>query len=1019
MHWTEEQLQAIMEDGKNIIVSAGAGSGKTAVLSERVLRKVKDGVAIDQLLILTFTNAAAKEMKERIRKKLVQNHLEEELLRLDKAYITTFDAFALATVKKYHETLNISRDIAICDSFFLDLKIEKILENIFDEYYQSENVEFENFVLNFCTKDDKNLQKAILNLYKRLEMRYDMHTYLKEYMDSYYQDHYICHKCGEYVDLLRRKIAKVADVLKELSLALDTSEFFKYDAIVQFVNASSYDEMASLFTTSLPRVNKNYEEEARMLKDKLAAMLKDLKSYFIYESEKQMKDELLSTKSSLSFLITILQELERRVTYCKKEEGLYTFTDVFKLAIELVEQHPAVRESLSNSFNEIMIDEYQDNNDLQEIFISYISHHNVYMVGDIKQSIYRFRNANPNIFKEKYDLYSLKEEGVKIDLNRNFRSRLEVLDDINLLFNGLMDLEIGGADYQKSHQMIFGNKSYIEEGKTEENYHLDVIQYTVSEEKNISKEEQEIFIICQDIIEKVKHKFPIFDKSTKMIRPIQYSDIVILLDKSKYFNLYKRIFEYFQIPLSVYKDESLKNNTDIFMINHLLKLAIKMKEETYDTDFKYSFLAVARSYLFSIPDDEIFAYFKNQNFLESIICSKLSSLISYLDTESPLSFYHLLLDTFEVEEKLITTDNIRSSRIRLEYFYNMLKQLMEKGYSIYDFCNYLDTLYEGDYDIRFSLNFEEENSCKIMTIHKSKGLEFPVCYFASFPSKFNLRDLNEKILYDEDYQIVLPSFLEGEKPTIYKQLLKDKNLKEEIGEKIRLLYVALTRSCEKMIIVMPEKEVGVKAKEEYRCFADMIYAAADSLSGYIKKVDSVVTKDYLRQKDADKLTVSLDSPFMVEEITTSGELIEKGRYSKSSSSTSKEVQTLLEMGIKVHQVLELLDFKNPDYTGVDAIILEKVKRFLATDIIQKNQDSKFYHEYEFLFQKNGVLRHGVIDLLIENDRELIIVDYKLKNIDDEKYVFQLNGYKEALSLRTDKSISCYLYSIVDGKLLQI
>ena len=161
MNWTEEQLQAIMTEGGNVIVSAGAGSGKTAVLSERVLRKVKDGIHIDQLLILTFTNAAAKEMKERIRKKLVQNNYKEEVLRLEKAYITTFDAFALDTVKKYHEVLNISHDISICDSVFLDIKIDEILNDIFEEYYQKKDEDFVKFITDFCVRDDKEIKKNI------------------------------------------------------------------------------------------------------------------------------------------------------------------------------------------------------------------------------------------------------------------------------------------------------------------------------------------------------------------------------------------------------------------------------------------------------------------------------------------------------------------------------------------------------------------------------------------------------------------------------------------------------------------------------------------------------------------------------------------------------------------------------------------------------------------------------------------------------------------------------------------
>lgn len=1022
MNWTEEQLQAIMTEGTNVIVSAGAGSGKTAVLSERVLRKVKDGIHIDQLLILTFTNAAAKEMKERIRKKLVKNDYKNEVLRLEKAYITTFDAFALDTVKKYHEVLNISHDISICDSVFLDIKINEILNEIFEEYYQEQNEYFIKLITDFCVKDDKEIKKNILLLYQKLQMRYDLESYLDNYIDKYYQSTYIEEKYQEYIDLLKTKLKKVKDLLKELSLSLSSEEFSKYHGLVTLTESNYYDEMIACLTTTLPRANKSYDEYAKETKNKLSTAIKDLKSYFIYDSEEQLKNEIISTKNSANVLVLILQELNRRVDICKRKEQLYTFTDIFKLAIKLVEKYPDVRKSLSQSFNEIMIDEYQDNNDLQELFIGFIAHDNVYMVGDIKQSIYRFRNANPNIFKEKYDKYSDNKEGIKIDLNRNFRSREEVLCDINSLFNELMDIEIGGADYKESHQMIFGNKSFIEQGKTQENYNLEILKYSESDEKGISKEEQEIFLICQDIKEKIENQFLIFDKDKHQPRPIRYSDIVILLDKSKYFDLYKKIFEYFQIPLSIYKDESLKSGTDIFMINHIFKLIFKIKEKVFDTNFRYSFFAIARSYLFRLSDEEIFSYFAKSNFSDSIVYKKADIIANLMDDISPLDFYHKVLDVFEIESKLITTQNIKASRIRLEYFYNMLESLVKTGYTIYDFSKYLDTLYEEDYDLRFSLNKEEENSCKIMTIHKSKGLEFPICYFASFTSKFNLRDLNDRFLYDDYYQIVIPSTINGIKPTIYKQLVKAKVLKEEIGEKIRLLYVALTRCCEKMIVVVPDRKIEVekKEKEDYRSFLDMLNLCYEGFDKYVKLREVKVIKDYQKDQQAVKSITESNSKLEVEDLILQPTILEQKKYSKESLEIlTKEKKETLEFGTKVHEVLELIDFKNPNYIGIEERVVRQIDKFLNLDIIKQNKNARFYHEYEFVIEDNKILSHGIIDLLIETEDEFIIIDYKLKNIDDPKYREQLHGYRKVIQNMTDKSISCYLYSIIEGKLEKV
>ena len=197
----------------------------------------------------------------------------------------------------------------------------------------------------------------------------------------------------------------------------------------------------------------------------------------IYENNNEIKKELLSTKSDVSVIIEILKEFDRRFTNSKLEKGMFSFSDISRMAIEIVSKNIDIRNELKDSFKEIMVDEYQDTNDIQEYFISLISDHNVYMVGDVKQSIYRFRNANPYIFKNKYDKYSMKDDGIKIDLVKNFRSRDEVLSNINLIFDFLMNDDYGGANYKESHRMVFGNKTYSEEGMTEQNYNLDIYTY--------------------------------------------------------------------------------------------------------------------------------------------------------------------------------------------------------------------------------------------------------------------------------------------------------------------------------------------------------------------------------------------------------------------------------------------------------------------------------------------------------------------------------------------------------------
>ena len=466
MGWTKEQQDAINLEGKNIIVSAGAGSGKTAVLTERTLRKLKSGIHINELLILTFTNAAAAEMKERIRKAINKTpNLEEEATLIDGAYITTFDSFSLSIVKKYHTRLNITSNIKITDEVIIDIKKNKILDDIMDKYYLSPKEDFTKLIQDFCLKDDKDLKKYILSTYKKIELKYNKEKYLEEYMSSYFTEENISKFIKEYLDLINSYRKNISNLITDLNDYFDGDYVSAIeDQLSKLLHASSYEEIASsLDFRSLNPVPKSSHEEGKKIKETISAQIKELKSLLIYQTEEEMKEEILSTKSNVKVIIDIIKDLDKQLTLYKQENEIYNFNDIAHLAIKVVTDFKDVREELTNSFNEILVDEYQDTSDTQEMFISLISKNNVYMVGDIKQSIYRFRNANPYIFKNKYDTYRDTDAGIKIDLVKNFRSRKEVLDNINLLFDLIMDDEIGGADYKASHRMVFGNNTYLEQ----------------------------------------------------------------------------------------------------------------------------------------------------------------------------------------------------------------------------------------------------------------------------------------------------------------------------------------------------------------------------------------------------------------------------------------------------------------------------------------------------------------------------------------------------------------------------
>lgn len=1032
MAWTKEQEEAINLEGGNIIVSAGAGSGKTAVLTARVQRKLLSGIHVNELLVLTFTNAAAKEMKDRIRKTIRETPgLEKEANLVDGAYITTFDSFSLSLVKKYHTELNITNNIQITDEVFIEQKKNEILDQIMDEYYWKPTPSFQKLIEDFCLKDDEELKNYLLNIYQKIELKYNKSEYLNHYFENELTKEKIDSYVLKYEELLKEKQSMIKEMI------IDLGEYFDGDFITKvednfktLLEANTYNEFIKGIDFKSITVPRGSSEEGKKLKARIFEKAKEIKELCIYENKEEIINEIESTRESVEVIISILQELDRRLTDYKMDNYIYNFTDISRMAIKLVMENKNIREELQNTFQEILLDEYQDTSDLQELFISLISKNNVYMVGDIKQSIYRFRNANPTIFKEKYNTYRDTSKGTKIDLLKNFRSRKEVLEDINLLFNCFMDEKLGGAAYQESHQMNFGNMMYIEEGKTTQNYHFEVLSYDSNSLGKLTKDEEEAFLIGNDIQEKIKNHVLIFDKDKKVLREIKYNDIVILLDKSKNFDLYKKIFEYLHIPLSILKEESLKKDEDILVIKNLFKLLICIKENRFDTEFKYAYTSISRSFLYKTSDKEIYSTFSSNSFKETPLFQTCISLIDKID-EMPLSsYFNYVLDEFKYEEKLVNIGNMKSFRIRREYLYNLCSDYENMGKSIYDFVLFINDLFEKDYDLKFNVSTDSSNSCRIMTIHKSKGLEFPICYFAGFSSKFNINELKERIIYDSEYGIILPKVEESYKDTILKILLKNKVKQEEISEKIRLLYVAVTRAKEKMIFVLPKMEeeeefkdfVPDYTREKYQSFLTIMKSIYTVLLPYIKECEIIGSKDYLNYSGNVSLDFEDNATFEVKEIQIDEELVEEKHYSKERLEiASNDELELMKFGTKMHEVLEELDFNNINFTNFDipSNMKNKIMSFLNSNLIKNKLNGKIYKEYEFVYETEEEFLHGIIDLMIEEEKEITIIDYKLKNIDDSSYDKQLNGYRDYIMSLTNKEVKCYLYSLLDEEYREV
>ena len=367
----------------------------------------------------------------------------------------------------------------------------------------------------------------------------------------------------------------------------------------------------------------------------------------------------------------------------------------------------------------------------------------------------------------------------------------------------------------------------------------------------------------------------------------------------------------------------------------------------------------------------------------------------------------------------------------LEYLYSLSDNLNNLGYTYKDFDIYLEGVLDSDTEIKFSVNKEDSLSAKIMTIHASKGLEYPICYFPGLYKTFNDQDIKSRIIFSNILGIITPFYDEGIDNTFYKELFKNNYYQDEISEKIRLFYVALTRVKEKMIFVIPNKEsieeydnnlVDNNIRMNYRSFLDIINSIKSKLTEYFKviNIDNLnLSKDY-------NLINSYNLFENLNKVNEKIELInypkvdtiekESTHFSKLSSKVfTKEEKDKMEFGSKIHYYLETLDLKNPSLIDITSPFKEKIEAFLNCDLIKNIKEAKIYQEYEFIDQSDTEEKHGVIDLMIEYPEYIDIIDYKLKNILDEAYIKQLNGYKEYINSISNKKVNLYLYSIIDEK----
>ena len=461
-------------------------------------------------------------------------------------------------------------------------------------------------------------------------------------------------------------------------------------------------------------------------------------------------------------------------------------------------------------------------------------------------------------------------------------------------------------------------------------------------------------------------------------------------------------------------DEELTSDTVIMVIKNLIDFVNHVKNNILDDKFRYLFTSIARSFLFNYSDDLIYRINKEKTFSKD----NIYKIATTIDTSlSLVSIINEIIEKYDVYLSLTNLSDIDKDITRISNLIDIASSLNDMGYTIEEFINYLEEVNKLGLSVKYKTDTGSADSVKIMNIHKSKGLEFSLCYFTGMTNKFTIKEISSKFIFDSNYGIILPYLKDNElTDTITKDIYKYHYLLEEVSEKIRLFYVALTRCREKMIIVAPLDDttagynnlVPFNKRLKYRSFLDIL-KSINLINKYIVNKTAHYTKDYLLSK-IKKIDEQKKQPSVIEKLVNiEYQKLKTAHFSKEKISLlDKDTIKKMKYGTDIHELFEYTDFSNTN---------NKVVKKLLKNIDLNYQE--IYKEYEFIYTKEDTTYHGIIDLLLVYPNHISIIDYKLKNIDDEAYLKQLSGYLEYIKSITNKEVFVYLYSILDEELRKI
>lgn len=1069
MALTKDQAKAITLDHTNILVSAGAGSGKTKVLSERVLRKCKEGLRVDQFIILTFTNAAAAEMKHRIKKLLSEDvELSVQIPFLDNAYISTFDAFCLRIVKQYHYLLDLPEEIEIADHIQFQSLFQRTLEEFVKNSYQSQSDHFNQLIKRIWNKNDDVLYETIAMLIRKMEMDPHPVQTLKNMMESPFTEESLSQYLSLFNEIIREELVEIQNLSQRLITLLtqtDLDKLLNFADILQ--NNLSYlfqaddvnDKLVAFDGFTYPRfpilpkdTDQTIIDEIKTHNEKLKDIIVKLKTKIEVlgcMNEEELRHDMLEIKSDVGEILNQTISFYQYWKQVQKNNRMFSFSDIMSYAIQLIEEQPSIRESFLTNIEEIMIDEYQDTNNLQEYMMHLISKNNLFMVGDMKQSIYGFRNANPKNFRDKFENYQNKTGGELITLKENFRSRSEVLKTINQIFDPIMDNQIGGIEYRNDQALHYGNHSYDVPDTHPTKYNSEVLFYQIPEDSDSSPIYQsngylEGHLIGKSILKKQDDGFLVQKQGNYL--PFQWKDVCILIDRKSDFDEIEKALIDMNIPVNAIKDESFLSSTEILSLFSFLQILSNIKNNTTSTIEIYrAFYSVSRSFLYQIDDDSIIRILMmkprmDYQFFQSLqtnpLFQKMSNdlllMYDFID-QLPLSKWFLkLYETIHLYEFIHLLEDTAKVESKLDFLLSKVSAM--KGKTFDDLIFYFSEVNQlKDLDIEYAQTLDlDKDAVKLMTIHKSKGLEFPICYFPMLAKKFNFSESKSFFQYHDSIGLFTKTNENGFKDNLYYFISRYLYEQETVSERMRLFYVALTRAKDQMVFVINQDKltsdspisrtediVSALSRRRARSFLDFLVLS--NQINHLTPITCVPDDTLPKAKQEDILSYS-SQPFVFTPFQYEAKEIEEVSFSKKSKQVFTEHQKqAIEFGEKIHLELASLNFKQLDQSLINCskIVVEGIRFLLKQPLFTKIEQAKVYQEYEFYYQSQSKMNHGIIDLLIEFEDRIVILDYKLKQINDTAYDKQLKGYYDYVSQMTTKPIECYLFSILSKELIQI